>query len=197
MHHPKSIQTYLQLIERLQPICIEGDPVFVERVINRQGQQPYLPILQSTSSQNAELIFRTPSPNWHGTLGVIHPSYNPGGRLQMQRWQQEHGSLPETHPFYSPEEVLMHLMVGSIQAAAVPQGALEEFLAANDRSELTENFYRITVPNPLPETMIFLRQDWFTDPFKRTIISETWLRDAYPSQLKPVPQAFSFITEKN
>lgn len=91
----------------------------------------------------------------------------------------------------------MHLMVGSIQAAAVPQGALEVFLAANDRSELTENFYRITVPNPLPKTMIFLRQDWYSDPLKRTIISETWLRDALPSQLQLVPQTFSFIAGNN
>jgi hypothetical protein len=196
-HTPKSIQIYMQMIERLQPICIEGDPAFVELEVNQQRQQPYLPILQSNSAQNAELIFRSSSPNWQGVLGVIHPSYNPGGRLQIQRWQQETGTAPEIHTFYSTEEVLMHLMVGSIEAAAVPQSALDEFLQSHNHSNLAENFYRIPISNPLPATMIFLRQDWYTDIRKRTLITETWLRDALPNHLQIAPQALSFLSSEN
>lgn len=193
-HTPKTIQIYLQMIDRLQPVCIEGDPAFVELVVNQQRQLPYIPILECTEAQNAEIIFRTTAPNWQGVLGVIHPSYNPGGRLQIQHWQQKNGSAPETHTFYSHQEVLMHLMVGSIQAAAVPQGALDTFIQSIHRHDLANEFYRVPIKNPLPATMLFLREDWYRNPIKRTVITETWLRDALPKQLQLTPQALSFLS---
>lgn len=195
IHKPISMEFYLKMIERLQPVCIEGDPAYVELAVNAQRQMKYIPILQTKHTLAGELIFRSPAPNWQGELGVVHPDYNPGGRLQMQLWKAQTGTNPQPHVFNSPQEALMHLMVGSVQAATVPEGALDDFLEEQHRLDLLDYFHRIETPNPLPATMIFIRQDWYTNTVKRTLITETWLRDALPQKLSLVPKAVSFLRD--
>ncbi len=188
-----SLQYFRQMIERMQPACLEGEPAFVEYAVNPHRQMKYIPVLQSSHPLAAELVFRSPSPNWEAVLGVVHPSYSAGGRLQIAYWEAQQEFTPKTVAFDTTHETLLHLMVGSVQAAAVPHGALERFLGEQNRMDLLDRFHRIKIENPLPAVMIYLRQDWYEDTLRRTLISETWLRDCFPERLRIVPQPVSYF----
>ncbi|MBZ0254720.1 hypothetical protein K8I31_01570, partial [bacterium] len=90
-----------------------------------------------------------------------------------------------------PGEVLRHLFVGSIHAAATPAGYFDRILRDMGRTDLTERFQRERFP---AETLrvYWLRDDIYRNVFMRTIIVETWLRDRFADRIERfVNQSFS------
>lgn len=183
-----SLDWFTGLVRTLKPQSIEGDQVFIEREIN-QRERLYIPLLQRVSPNQerrlqGEILFRSPKTVWQGMLGVIHPAFNIGGDYQIQYWRKETGREPEVQTFYSSNEVLRHLLVGSIQAAASPQGALEDFLKESGRGDLAALFQRVTIPQEGALTHIYVREDVYNDLFLRTLVGETWLRDHFADELQ-------------
>lgn len=188
-----SLTKFMRIIQTNQPECLEGDPDFIEREINdKRGVRLYIPILRqfpsdtSKQAQYGEIVFGDRSIPWTGLLGVVHPFYGIGGRVQIDYWRSQKNVDPEWTGFDSSQEVLSHLFVGSIQAAALPQGALDAFLAQRNRLDLEERVTRIQITEQKPLPAIYLREDQYNNPFRRTVISETWLRNRFPTKLDPV-----------
>lgn len=179
-----SIIDYKNMIDSATPECIEGDASFIEAEINRD-KQLYIPILRQTHGNEsyAELIFRSSTIQWKGTLGVVNQSITNAGKRQIAYWES-HSSVPANWvAFYSADETLRHLLAGTIQVAAVPEGILETFLREQLRLSLLNQLARIRIPKPCPPPIIFLRKDLYSDLFIRTLVTETWLRNAFPNEL--------------
>ncbi|HQH74538.1 MAG TPA: hypothetical protein PK360_20855, partial [bacterium] len=83
------------------------------------------------------------------------------------------------------EEVLRHLFVGGVQAAAVPEGTIDAFLREHNRLDLLDRVIRVRVPKVDQYPVIYLRRDLYEAPRIRTLISETWLRDHFSPWLQP------------
>ncbi len=188
-----SLDKYLRIVLNSRPECIEGDPGLIEREINQSGRL-YVPLLQVDWGKNArrpsmigEILFLEHTESWKGTLGVIHPHYGIGGGIQLAYWKEQQGREPPWIALHSTEEVLRHLFVGSIQAAAVPEGAIDAFLRGHNRLDLLDRIIRVRVPTADSYPVIYLRQDLYENPRIRTLISETWLRDHFSSWLQPAP----------
>ncbi len=189
----ESLEKYLRIVLNSHPECIEGDPGLIERVVNRQIRE-YVPILEVNSQSNqqsavlqGEIIFLEQSELWRGRLGVVHPEYDIGGRSQIEYWADKTGQAPETITLYSPKEALRHLFVGSIEAAAIPEGVLETFLHEHKKIDLLDKIIRVQMPYKGRPSVIFLRKDLYYDPLMRTLVSETWLRDHFPDKLQLIP----------
>lgn len=188
-----ALDQYLRLVLYSQPECIEGDINFIEEEINSQ-KSLYVPILQEieTGSENAgslkgEIVFLDQNDLWRGKLGVVHPRYSVGGKYQIDYWIEQSGNNPDVVTLNSPQETLRHLFVGSIQAAAVPEGAVEVFLKSHNRGDLSDRLIRIHIPQTAPLPVVFLRKDLFEAPLMRTLIGETWLRNSVEKQMMPLP----------
>ncbi len=187
------LEKYLRIVLNSHPECIEGDPGLIERVVNQQNRE-YIPILQVNFQSDkqlpalqGEIIFLEQSDLWRGRLGVVHPEYDIGGRSQIEYWANKTGQNPDTVTLYSSNEALRHLFVGSIEAAAIPEGVLETFLHEHNKDGLLDKIIRVPMPYKGHPSVIFLRQDLYHDPLMRTLISETWLRDHFPDKLQLIP----------
>ena len=176
-----SLKTYTQQIEANQPECIEGDSWFVEREINKQNRL-YIPILMEKPSllPKSLLIFRSKQNIWQGVLGVVHPSMSTGGKDQIEFWEKQNNRKPDWVAFYSAEETLRHLLIGSVESIAVPANALESFLAKENRLDLLQRLNIISLPETQSNVRIFLRKDLYDQLLFRTLIGETWLRNYFP-----------------
>ncbi|MGC9328753.1 MAG: hypothetical protein ACP5I1_14050, partial [Candidatus Hinthialibacter sp.] len=188
-----SLDAYLRKVIYLEPECIEGDFLFVTQEIN-QDEIRYYPLLEEITTQSddqspiqGEIVFLDQNDLWQGKLGVVHPQYSVGGKYQIDYWKKETGKEPQTVTLYSPMEVLRHLFVGSIQAAAVPAGRLEFFLETYQRNDLMHQLIRIPVPETAKPPVIFLHRDYYANPLLRTLITETWLRDHFQNQVHSIP----------
>ncbi len=188
-----SLEKYLQSIQYTTPECIEGDRGFVEKVINQQEIR-YLPIMEPSLDGvsappplRGEIVFFDSNSVWIGRLGVVHPLYGVGGLYQIEYWKKETGKDPDIVTFYSPQETLRHLLIGSIQAAAIPEGVLENFLKEHHREDSIDRFVRIRIKEESPYPLVFLRKDLYGNPLTRTLICETWLRNGFPHLFRPLP----------
>lgn len=188
-----SVEKYLQTILYSRPECIEGDAGLLEKEINPK-ERLYDPLLQRIPEESdnqidlrGEIVFLDRTDLWQGRLGVIHSQYEVGGGFQIAYWKQETGAVPDIVTLYSPWEALRHLMVGSIQAAAIPVGVLETFLKIHHREDLLDRVLRIRMPVNTNLPMIYLRHDLYVDPLMRTLIAETWLRDRFPDLFVSAP----------
>jgi hypothetical protein len=181
---------YQNLVRKESPACIEGDYGFVESVIN-QSEPVYIPILSVKSNQTASLVFRSPEPNWNGTLGVVHPQMSTSGRLQIDYWKKQINQEPNWVAFLSSQEALRHLLAGTVDVAAVTMGDLERFLRQKNRLDLLNQCTQLSIPSSTPNTFIFLRKDLYDNLLLRILITETWLRNNFTSifQLAPVTPA--------
>ena len=200
IHFPvdDSFERYVSLVQSLRPHALEGEACFVEHVFNSASEPEYLPILECQTDESetryGEIIFRTNPPDWLGTLGVVHPWYELGGRAQIEYWQAHTGRIPNWVAYQSSREVLFHLFVGSIEAAAVPAQALETFLKERGRENLEEHVGRVRVPQAEGPIGIYLRQDWYENLLYRTLISETWLRDTFPQRFLAAPRYWPYFS---
>lgn len=186
-----SLERYLQTVEAYRPECIEGEAGFVERAAVRGGRMDYYPVLECAGEPlGAEIVFRQGAGPWTGTLGVVHPDYTPGGRAQIDHWRAAAGSEPAWVAYHSVREVLSHLFVGSIEAAAVPAGSLGAFLRERNRESLAPGLTRIVVPGAESRVGVYLRGDLYEKPLYRALVSETWLRGQFPSRFAPVPRTW-------
>lgn len=191
-----SLEKFLRWVRYSQPECIEGDKDFILEEINSQDPL-YAPILQEIEQKSenketihGEIVFLDKNDLWHGKLGVVHPKYSVGGKFQINYWKEQSEKEPDIVSLYSPQETLRHLFIGDIHAAAIPEGAVEIFLKAHNREDLSEHLIRIRMPQTAPLPTIFLRKDLFSEPLARTLIAETWLRNGFPEWMIPVPIKF-------
>ncbi len=203
IHLPQSqsLYSFAHMIKNTWPECIEGDRWFIENEINQTqfpflDQRKYVPILmRSTQRYSAELIFRSRATQWEGSLGVVHSDYEIGGKLQLEEWQSKSNSQNPWIAFHSTDEVLRQFFIGSCNAAAVPQGALERFLEKYNKEKFAQRLQRIELETQGFATTFFLRKDLYDDPLMRTLITESWLRNHFSGQLIPLPSAWPFTGE--
>lgn len=186
-----SLDKYLRVVLNTRPECIEGDPGLIEQDVN-QPERIYSPLLQIhwkegayRPSMTGEILFLDRAESWQGTLGVVHPHYGIGGGFQIEYWKEHQGREPAWIALYSAEEVLRHLFVGGVQAAAVPEGTIDAFLREHNRLDLLDRVIRVRVPKVDQYPVIYLRRDLYEAPRIRTLISETWLRDHFSPWLQP------------
>ncbi|MEW6237793.1 MAG: hypothetical protein AB1656_20595 [Candidatus Omnitrophota bacterium] len=184
-----SLKSYLQAVEKASPECIEGDGWFIEREINGYqngfaANRKYYPLLSVHPGEeekfSPEILFRSPLAHWQGLLGVVHPSYDIGGGLQLEYWKQKTGKDADWVALYSTEETLRQLFIGSIKAAAVSGKSLDDFLQKSGREDLAGRIDRTILDREGSPPAIYLRRDLFDNPFFRTVIAETWLRGHFP-----------------
>ena len=191
-----SLKIYFQTIRYSQPECFEGNPGLIENEINGEDRR-YLPILQCLADRTdskmllrGEIVFTKKGDAWRGRMGVVHPSFDVGGAFQIEYWENETGNRPDVVTLYSPNEVLRHLIVGDINAAAVPVGALDLFLKEHGRDDLQDRFIRVRMPESGSSTVIFLRNDLYADPLVRTLVTETWLRNGMTNRVRSAPVCY-------
>jgi len=200
-YSPKSdsLKSYLQAVEKMSPECIEGDGWFIEREINGfqsgfSSNRKYYPLLSVHCGQDDELspeiLFRSHLAHWQGLLGVVHPSYEIGGGLQLEYWRKKTGKDPDWAALYSTEETLRQFFIGSIKAAAIPGKALDDFLQKNGREDLAGRIDRTSLDLKGSPPAIYLRRDLFENPFFRTLIAETWLRNHFQEWFRSLPAAW-------
>ncbi|RJP19886.1 MAG: hypothetical protein C4527_26170 [Candidatus Omnitrophota bacterium] len=196
-----SLKWYKGMIEELHPACIEGDALYVKEEVNRRGERSndicYIPLLrfrheirEHDDSVRGEIIFSSRLSMWEGVLGVVHPSYSVGGNVQLNHWREQTGREADMVAFSSSFEALRHFFAGTIQAAAVPKGEVDHFLRECGQENLLSTLVRIEIPEQESPMVIFLREDLYHDPFTRTLISETWLRDHFFEYFESTPSIF-------
>ncbi len=196
-HFPKddTLDTYKELILSTKPSCVEGDPQFIEEEINRnQADGDYIPLLRvlledkNPKPMRGMIVYPAKDEPWKGVLGVVHPSLYLSGGIQIEYWRKQTGGTVDWVSFYSTQELLFHLFAGTIQAAAVPEGILDQFLFDQGREDLISSVRRIPVPAKRNSyTVLFLHREIYNDPLQRVLISETWLRDHFPDLFQPIP----------
>lgn len=187
-----SLDKFTRVLSVSSPECVEADPVFMDYLIKEQ-HQTYVPIFQVAADQESqepslagEIVFLDRTDQWKGNMGVIHPHYGIGGYYQIEYWKKKTKSDPKIVAFYSSNETLNHLFVGSIQAAAIPVGDLERYLEAHDRLDLLERVIRFQIPQKGSPPAIYIGKELYENLLKRTLIAETWLRDYFHPFLMPV-----------
>lgn len=181
-----SIQTYLETIQSVSPECLEGDAHFIAQEVNADTLR-YIPVLKQAQTQHgqAEIVFRSSPPSWAGPMGLIHQAFSNGGYRQILYWEAQRGTLASWVSFYSAEEALRHLLAGTVQAAALPEGMVESFLRQQDRMPLLAGLSRIPIPDSYSSPLIFIRSDLYHDLLTRTLVTETWLRNFFSEELIP------------
>mgnify|MGYP006272188333 CR=1 FL=1 len=173
--------------------CIETEYTYLEQEIN-QDQTLYRPILfaypreeKPPAPVETALIRYKGNDNWPEPLGIVSPHLELAGGAQLRYWTQQTGAQPDVYRFDSPDEVLRHLLVGTIRSAAVPAGWFGGFLERIERPSLARFFEIEPVPAIKPQIVICLRNDLYQQAFFRTLIGETWLRNQFPNRFHYAP----------
>lgn len=187
-----SLAEFRNQLQGQNPQCVEADWDFAKRHL-ATDDFAYIPVLQfhKPFTTEAELIWDSSVSQPIDLLGVVSPDLSMGGGIQIAHMKEKNGGEIQWHAFFSPGEVLRHLFVGSIHAAATPSGYFDRVLRDMGRTDLTERFQRERFP---AETLrvYWLREDIYRNVFKRTVIVETWLRDRFADRIERfVNQSFS------
>lgn len=180
-----SINAYRDWIIRNRPALIEGERTLVEQAL--PSSSAYIPILFAAAppaEYPPAVLLEKDDLRRDGILGVISPFLETGGLSQIRHWVQTRSREPDIVALGSPEEVVRHLLVGSIVAAALPQGTLEAYLESMDRIDLADRFTTEVVESAPPRLALYLREDLYQRALLRTLVQENWLRDTLPTHLK-------------
>ncbi len=207
IHKPnsRSLKDFVQVVQKNKPEAIEGCAWFIEHEINQTKNgyfrdRLYYPVLTVRNNKlddlHAMILFRSNSVRWKGTLGVVHPSYTLGGRLQLENWEHKVNGSVDWVALNSTGEVLRQFFIGSIDAAAVPEGSLNDFLANHGREDLRKHLKSVMIEPSFNFTSIYLRKDIYNQPFMRTMVVENWLRNHFADNVKFVPLTWPFLSEK-
>ncbi len=181
-----SLLEFLHLLTEHQPECVEADLSFGYAHLNPISIQ-YEPVLQFREpfSAQAELIVSSAGLSNENLLGVVSPDLVNGGGMQLNQLTDEGVADIEWKAFYSPRETIRQLLVGTINAAAVPEGYYELLLNELGRSTIIGRFHREKYDTQSMR-VYWLRRDVYDNVFLRTVIIETWLRDRFVETLKRV-----------
>lgn len=201
----RSLKDFVHVVQNNKPEAIEGCAWFVEHEINqiKDGyirDRLYFPVLAVRSKKlddlHAMILFRSNSVRWKGTLGVVHPSYTLGGRLQLENWENKLNGPIDWVALNSTDEVLRQFFIGSIDAAAVPEGTLSDFLVNHGREDLRKHLESVMIEPSFNFTSIYLRKDIYNQAFIRTMVVENWLRNHFEQGVKFVPLTWPLLSEE-
>ncbi|MBI1386843.1 MAG: hypothetical protein GC154_00155 [bacterium] len=181
---PGALDEYYEMIRVQRPECIECE-LSRDALDGHDVLDEYIAVVeyQPGGILDGELIVRDGASEPPSPIAAASMKLESCGASQ-ERWVNEKYSRDaDWAMFDTPLEAMRHLIVGDASAAAAPAGSFAWFLDGMGRSDLLSRFQVIRTPSTGRGVGILLRGDLYKDPFIRTLITETWLRDGFSEKL--------------